>query len=111
MACVLGCLFVMLVIFQANSAPVSDPPKPLPEYVATGSTDKAVYMKTIHEAKKILSNFTCGACKYAIRLLQDMFDSKMSFNAIADAAGEICYLATSNHKSVCKGITQVFKVL
>ena len=70
----------------------------------------AVYMKTIQDAKKLFSNFTCGACKYAIRLLQDMFDSKMSFNAIADAGGEICYLATKNHKSVCQGIARVFKV-
>lgn len=116
---VLGCLSVMLVIFQASSAPVEvvNVPK-TPEsfeslpvlYTEIGSTVKEDYTHAILKAKGLFSNFTCSACRYAVRLLQDMFDSKMSFDAIADAAGEICYLSGAYHKNVCKGVTKTFKV-
>lgn len=119
---VLGCLSVMLVVFQASSAPVDvvnvpnapDPSENFEElpvvYTNIGSTVKEDYTKAILDAKGIFSNFTCKACRYAVKLLQDMFDSKMSFNAIADAAGEICYLSGAYHKNVCKGVTKTFKV-
>lgn len=119
---ILGCLSVMLVVFQASSAPVDvinlpKAPNPSESYEAlpvlytnTGSTVKEDYMKAIDKVKGLFSNFTCAACRYAVKLLQDMFDSKMSFDAIADAAGEICYLSGAYHKRVCKGVTQTFKV-
>lgn len=119
---VLGCLSVMLVIFQASSAPVdvvnllkapgpSESFEALPVYSETGSSVKEEYTQAILKAKGLFSNFTCAACRYAVRLLQDMFDSKMSFNAIADAAGEICSLSGAYHENVCKGVTHTFKVL
>ena len=119
---ILGCLSVMLVVFQASSAPVdvvnlpkapnsSENYEALPVlYTNIGSTVQEDYTNAISKAEGLFSNFTCAACRYAVKLLQDMFDSKMSFDAIADAAGEICYLSHAYHKRVCKGVTQTFKV-
>lgn len=67
------------------------------------------YIKAVLEARSIFSNFTCSACEYAVKLLQDMFNSKLSFNAIAEAAGEICSLSGAYTKNVCNGVAQTFK--
>lgn len=118
---VLGCLSIMLVIFQASSAPVDtvnfvkapDTSKSfaaLPVYTKIGSTVEENYHQAILKGKDLFSNFSCAACRYAVKLLQDMFDSKMSFNAIADAVGEICSLSGAYHKNVCKGVAHTFKV-
>ena len=103
----LGCLCVFLVVLQASSAPV-ERLKRAPQFELAGMSVPDIFSK--YEMEKVLSNFTCSACKYAVRLLQDMFDSKMSFDAIAEAAGEVCYLAKIQDKNVCKGIARTFKV-
>lgn len=105
----LSCLsVVVLVILQASSAPVDT--QTMEKSVRTPSSGAEELNLKLDKFKRSFSNFTCSACKYAVRLIQDMFDSKMSFNAIADVAGEICYLAKIQDKNVCKGITQTFKV-
>lgn len=119
---VLSCLLVMLVIFQASSSPVDKAnlvktsPNPsesyddeaLPVvYTPTGSKD---YSQMILNAKGTFSNFTCGACRFAVGLLRDMLDSDMSFNAIAEVLGEICTQSGKYTQNVCEGTTQTFKV-
>ena len=114
---------LLLVILQASSAPVYNIKKThqrspevsnysqFPGYVETVDKIKAEYSQASDKVAQVFGNFTCSACRYAVRLLQDMFDSRMSFDAIADAAGEICYLAKIQDKTVCKGIAHTFKVL
>ncbi len=112
----------MLVIFQASSAPVHDIEtqlraqeeltsyKSLPSYAITVNKIKQEYSNTLSKVSHLFSNFSCATCRYAVSFLKDMFDNRMSYDAIADAIGEICYLANVQDKNVCKGVVQVFKV-
>lgn len=125
---VLACLSVMLVVFRASSAPVHDIVEPnskfgsqaelgaqaaVGSYMALPSYSKLMDKlkeDVSHTASNFFSNFSCATCRYAVKLLREMFDLRMSFDAIADAAGEVCYLAGVQDEAVCKGVTQTFKV-
>jgi hypothetical protein len=112
----------MLVIFQASSAPVdvvnlakasgpAESYEALPVlYTNIESTSEEGYTDTIMKAEGLFSNFSCSACRYAVKIVQSMFDRKMSFDAIADAIGEICAISKAYSKTVCKGVAQTFKV-
>ena len=115
--CVLGVLSIVLVIFHASSAPVdvvnwakSDPSESLPHPALPQTSELKDYAHIVLKARRLFTNFSCSACKYAVRLLQDMFDSKMTFDAMAEAAAEICYLTGKYSKDVCKGVAHTFKV-
>ena len=74
---------------------------------------KKTVKKILSELSKTLKGFssiTCNVCKYAVGLLQSMFNHKMSYDAIAKTAAEVCYLAKIEDKNVCEGITHIFKV-
>lgn len=111
---VLGGLCVLLAIFLVSSAPVQDLASHRSRREAeVGASLAGMSVSEIldmYDVKGKLSNFTCSACKYAVKLLQDMFDSKMSYSAIAEAVGEVCYLAKIQDKNVCDGIAHTFKV-
>ena len=126
---VLACLSVMLVVFRASSAPVHDIVEPklgsqaelgvqagVGSYMALPSYSKLVeklkedFADKLKLTSNLFTNFSCATCRYAVELLRDMFDLRMSFDAIADAVGEVCYLAKVQDETVCKGIAQTFKV-
>lgn len=116
---VLTCLSVLLVVFfQASSAPVymEGEPRPsksfetLPIFKETVEKIQAEYSQGVSKTDGFVSNFSCAACRYAIKLLQNMFDHEMSFDLIAEAVGEVCYITKIQDKTVCDGIAQTFKV-
>ena len=124
---VLGCLSVMLVIFQASSAPVHNIETQLGSEAAAGAEVGSYKLlpsysnlldklkedfshSVIKASKNVFSNFSCATCRYGVTFLRDMFDSRMSYDAIADAVGEICYLAKVQDETVCKGVAHTFKV-
>lgn len=116
---VLTYLSVLLVVFfQASSAPVymEGEPRPsksfetLPIFKETVEKIQAEYSQGVSKTDGFVSNFSCAACRYAIKLLQNMFDHEMSFDLIAEAVGEVCYVMKIQDKTVCNGIAQTFKV-
>lgn len=108
----LGCLcLLLLTLHQASSVPLAHAKsQQLLKTSGDSLAEKLADLLSKHGLEESFSNLTCSACKYVVKFLRDMFDKKMSFDAIAEAAAEVCYLAKIQDKNVCDGVTQTFKV-
>ena len=116
-----GVSVVLIILLQASSAPVYGPETQLNPPVVTDYRTLPSYINVVNKIREesspgagkaisLFSNFTCSACTYAVKLVRDMFDLKMSYDAIAEALGELCTVSKFKDENVCKGAVQTFKV-
>lgn len=60
--------------------------------------------------KVAIGGLECDVCKLIFETIQKLFGDGMSWNSIADAVGDMCYLFKVEDKNVCSKIAHEFQV-
>lgn len=78
--------------------------------VAKKAVDEALQKFEGLDLKSFPGTVECDVCKLIVGTIQKLFGNGLSWNEIADAISDMCYLFKLEDKNVCMKITHEFQV-